>query len=423
MDKKGIGLWTRKESNYGQERNRTVEVLESKRSQLESRAPVAQTWRWCVGPMPEALDEAGEEWHCLGTSTDAPPTALPLWYASLYEAFGEIDGPVTVHRLYAGSRLVAVLPLVAQTGKCRVWRPYQERRYTPFWAFPLDEEVEGAAQEIRRHLLSSADVVDFKYMHAESGQVAHLIAGLGPSQVLVESNEEEADMYTPLDGPRDECLKHMASRLARQTRQHRRRLERQGNLVLSVLTEPDEIEANMTECLELERAGWKGRNGTAMLCLPKVERFYRTLARLAADLGLFAIYTLRLDGRLIACNLSLRTGTRIDALKIAYDEEMAQSAPGNVMNYTIHDRECEEGRFASFHWGNPTAYKLRWTDCSHRLVRVLLFSGSIKGRANFLAYTYGRPLRRRCRKMFARTAEQTSDEQHGESEAPEVIHV
>ncbi len=381
------------------------DVLKRMSAQDEMIAPKVDYWRWSVSSMPEALADAGDEWHQLGLSTDAPPTALPFWYASLYEAFGEIEGPVIVHRLYAESRLVAVLPLTFHQGICRIWRPYQYRKHTLLWAFACDNQIDGVGREIRRHLLSSADVVDLKYVLAESEPIRALIEGVDDSRMTLEDNEEEADVYNPLEAPWDQCLTHMASRLARQTRQNRRRLERQGDLVLSVTTAPEDLEAVVTECLDLEKAGWKGRNGTAIRCLPPVECFYRGLAHHASRAGLLALYTLRLKGKLLACNFSLRTGTRIDALKIAYDEGMSQDSPGNVMNYTIMERECQEGRYTSFHWGNPTPVKMRWTDCTNRLVRLLLFAESARGGCSCLALTRLRPLARKCRDKLKRATE------------------
>jgi CelD/BcsL family acetyltransferase involved in cellulose biosynthesis len=171
-------------------------------------------------------------------------------------------------------------------------------------------------------------------------------------------------------------------------------------VVFSVLTDPDKLEPTMTECLELEASGWKGKKGTAIHCLPKVERFYRGLASQAAQVGLLAIYTLRLDGRLIAFVLCLRDQRRIDALKAAYDETMATESPNNVLYYMILERECRQGRFASFHWGPPYSYKARWTSCINRLVRVLLFADGLRGGCSCWKHTHLRPVVRKCREWL-----------------------
>lgn len=350
--------------------------------------------------MTEALAEAGEQWYDLALSVEAPPSALPLWYASLYDAFGPIDGAVSVHRLYADSQLVAVLPLSMSRGLCRIWRPYQHLHYTLFWAFAFDGQADGAGREICRHLLSTAEAFDFKYMLAHSGPVPHLVHAMDPGTMLVESDPEEADLYNPLNGPWEQRVEHISGSLRRNIDKGRRRLQRLGDLSVSVQTEPDGLERILTECFDLEKAGWKGKAGTAIACLPKTERFYRNLAQLAASEGLLALYTMRLNGKLIAFNFSLRTGRRINALKNAYDETLSSESPGNVLNYAILEWECNEGHYLSYHYGSPTAHKTRWTQCTNPLVRVLAFADSPCGRCCRFAHARLRPLVRRWRQRL-----------------------
>jgi CelD/BcsL family acetyltransferase involved in cellulose biosynthesis len=367
-------------------------------------------WRWTVGSMENGLAEAGEEWHRLSLMSGAPPTALPMWWASMYEAFGDIDGPVSVHRLYAGPHLVAVLPLSLNRSVCRTWRAYQHPWYTPLWSFAFDNGAKGAGQEIRRHLLTTADALDLKYMLADSECTARLLDGADPARLLVESDPEAADVYNPLDGSWEQCLEYLSREHVRVTKKRIRRLERQGTLAMSVLTGPDNLERTLTECLGLEAEGWKGKKGTAIRCLPKVETFYRGLAGRAAEAGLLAIYLLRLDERLIAFNLCLRTQKRIDALKMAYDEAVAKESPSNVLNYMILEQECQQGRFSGFHWGCPTPFRARWTHCSNRLVRVLLFADTLRGRCSHGAYTRLRPVVQGCREWLKRATGGHHDE-------------
>lgn len=360
------------------------------------------SWRWCVGSVEEAVSEAGDEWHRLAVSTDAPPAALPLWSLSLYEAFGEIDGPVSVHRLYLGSRLVAVLPLSLTNGLYRTWHSYRHVCYGGLWAFAFDETVEGAAEEIRRHLLSSADMLDFKYILADQGPVPYLTDDVDPSRHSVETDPAEADVYLDLSGSWDQCQRQLSSGLRKHIRKALRLLESQGSLTLSVQTSSPHLDEIMTECLDLEKAGWKGRNETAISCSSATERFYRGLARRAGEAGLLALYTLRLDGRLIAFELNVRSGKRMDSEKIAYDETLSRESPGNVIAYMIAERECSQGVCAGYHWGSPNPHKARWTDHSNRLVRVLMFAEGIRGQCSRLAYTHARPIVRQCRQVLSR---------------------
>lgn len=297
----------------------------------------------------------------------------------MYKAFGEIGGPLSIHRLYCGSRLVAVLPLTFRRGLCRTWRPYQHLWYTPLWAFALDNQGESVGPEIRRHLLAHAEQVNLKYMLAGSECTACLLDGVDPDCLLVEKEPDTADVYCPLDVSWEDCLAHMSPHLVRTTRKSIRHLEGKGELRIQVVTSASGLHEAMTECLELEKAGWKGRKGTAIACLPPVEQFYRDLASRAAEGGVLLLTMLRFDGRLIGFDLSLRTQHRIDSLKSAYDEEMARQSPGNVVTYMTLERDCSRGWTRGFHLGHPTPSKLKWTNRRNELVRIVLFANTWRG--------------------------------------------
>ncbi len=160
-------------------------------------------------------------------------------------------------------------------GICCSWRCYQHRLHTPVWAFAFDDQTEGAGREIRQHLLRTADMVDLRSVPADTVWATQLINGADPTQVLVECDPEEVDVCIALNKPWDQCLEQISPKLRRRTQQSLRRLERQGTLALSVLTDPGGLEEALTECLELENAGWKGRNGTAICCSPATECFYK----------------------------------------------------------------------------------------------------------------------------------------------------
>lgn len=363
-------------------------------------AVLGDAWHWCVSPLQEALEEAGQAWHDLVLASGAPPAALPLWNASLFEAFGQIDGILSVHRLYTGSRLVAVLPLSLSDGLHRMWRPYQHALYSSLWGFAFDGSVPGAAAEIYRHLLESADTVDLKYLWAQGGPAAKLIEAVESDRISVETDPDEADLYIDISESWDQCKKQFSRGLRRKMNQCIRRLEEQGALVLSASTELHGLDATLSECLELEKSGWKGSNGTAIACQPQTKCFYRGLARRATEAGLFVIYTLRLNGKLIAFELAVRSGDRIDSEKIGYDENFSRFSPGNVIAYMIAERECKAGRFKGYHWGRPTPAKVRWARNRNELVRVLMFSPRVHGRCSRVLHTQVRPFVRGCRRML-----------------------
>lgn len=80
--------------------------------------------------------------------------------------------------------------------------------------------------------------------------------------------------------------------------------------------------------LRLEGKGWKGRQGTAIRCVPADAAFFCELVREAAAAGRLMMLGLFLDGEPLALQCNLRSGTGSFAFKAAYDEDYAEYSPG-----------------------------------------------------------------------------------------------
>jgi hypothetical protein len=80
--------------------------------------------------------------------------------------------------------------------------------------------------------------------------------------------------------------------------------------------------------LELERAGWKGRAGTAMACDSGHASFFVELCHRWAAAGRLQLLALEGDARTVAMKCNLRAGAGIFCFKIAFDEELARFSPG-----------------------------------------------------------------------------------------------
>ena len=88
------------------------------------------------------------------------------------------------------------------------------------------------------------------------------------------------------------------------------------------------IDAWLDEFLALERAGWKGKAGSALASQPETEALFREAMREGARRGRLERLTLRLDGRAIAILTSFLTPPGAFGFKTAYDEAFARSSPG-----------------------------------------------------------------------------------------------
>ncbi len=111
----------------------------------------------------------------------------------------------------------------------------------------------------------------------------------------------------------------------------RRRMEREGDVHFRAM-EPDENpEPWLDAFLTLERAGWKGRAGTAIACHASLQRFVTDTVQAHAAENRLRFWQLDMDGRPVASLFGFLAGSTLWLGKIAYDETLARHSPGALL--------------------------------------------------------------------------------------------
>ncbi len=112
----------------------------------------------------------------------------------------------------------------------------------------------------------------------------------------------------------------------------RRRMEREEGKVRFRAMEPDENPAPWLDTfLKLERAGWKGRAGTAIACRAPLQRFVTDTVHAHATESRLRFWQLDVDGRAAASLFGFLAGSSLWLGKIAYDETLARHSPGALL--------------------------------------------------------------------------------------------
>jgi CelD/BcsL family acetyltransferase involved in cellulose biosynthesis len=128
-------------------------------------------------------------------------------------------------------------------------------------------------------------------------------------------------------------------------RRRGRRLAEAGRVAHESATGGADLVRLVAAFLDLERAGWKGKAGTAMACRSETAALARTLfSEGSGPVGARAD-ALTLDGRPIAVSLALVGAGTATLLKTAYDERLRSHAPGLLLESEIV-RACHETAFA-----------------------------------------------------------------------------
>lgn len=287
--------------------------------------------------------------------------ASPGWF----EAWDAAYAPDAVSRTIGGVR---VLDERAWLGPV----PYRLRRSrTNPQTAVFDPDPGGVTAAA---LLDGADVVRIDYLPDDAA-------------LLAAARRWPGAQVTPHAlAPVVDCRGSYADWLRRRSKRVRQRwpkLERQAFETLGLRYERvaavDHLPAVLAELFALERAGWKGREGSAIADSAADTLFYTGLATRAMAAGALRLALLRDGERLVAFEYAVIGGDRAYVLKVGYDEAFEHASIGHVLA-ARHIRDCcDDPRIAWYdQLGNgmtPAAYKLRFADETHVRWRVTLYGG------------------------------------------------
>ncbi len=187
----------------------------------------------------------------------------------------------------------------------------------------------------------------------------------------------QPDPIVRIEGTWDDYYHVVSKGLRDKVEQAERRLMRQGHLSFEVCHGGPSLVDELRDFFELEAAGWKGRQRTAIANDQKVQAFYTDLAREAASRSCLRLYSCRLNGKLIAADFAILQDRILYLLKIAYAESMKRFSPGHLLRRHVL-RGMFETKEAEIYdlmrgGGEHAAYKQRWANANRRYAILRLY--------------------------------------------------
>jgi CelD/BcsL family acetyltransferase involved in cellulose biosynthesis len=120
----------------------------------------------------------------------------------------------------------------------------------------------------------------------------------------------------------------LATRKRKEVGRQMRRLAEIGEVTVVAAIEPGDVRARFEEFMRLEAAGWKGKNGTALISKSATADFAREAVANRAEAGSVRVDSIDLGGKPIVMVVSFAAGATAYTWKIAYDEAYARYSPG-----------------------------------------------------------------------------------------------
>ena len=339
-----------------------------------------------------------EEWDALVLAMPRPsPYLLHAWLTAWWRHYGE-RGRLRVHVAHEGDRLAAALPLyVTRRGGLRVLR------FVGAGASALGDVLlaPGADPALAARLVEQAaagghDLADLFGLSGDS----RLADAAGARLRLVPRVEAPV---LDLDGDWDALHRRKTSAKRRSLdRRRRRRLEELGAVTIEVARTPDALEPALEDAFDLHAARWRDRPEGSGFATPVGRAFQRDALRAIAPLGVPQIVLVRLDGRPIACNYSLRLGDRLYFHELAFDPEFARYSPGHLCTMETLAEAARTGARRVEFLGGAERYKLDIADRLEPLYQGVGLAATARGRAAVKLRIGAVHLRRRAKQTVIR---------------------
>ena len=340
-------------------------------------------------------DALTREWDELSDTSNAPLWVRPGWIEPWWRAFGK--GEFELFTLRNGGRLRAAIPI----GRSPTMARSPSNWHTPtFGAIAVDEP----ARRLLLGELLATKIPAFTFMFVEEDgpdETALAFAAAAVRRRVLTRALESSPVVT-LTGEWDAYEAALSKKVRTELRRRRRRLSEMGRLEFTVSDGSRDLAQSLDEGFEVERAGWKGRRGTAIASSPSTRAFYAEVAQWSAARGWLALGFLRLDGKALAFDFCIEHGGSHFLLKTGFDPDFNKYGPGMLLRYEMIKRAFSEENLQSYEFlGQSDPWKMQWTDQVRRRLAVQAFD-RLTGIGHWTAYRFGRPLAKKAIAMARR---------------------
>jgi CelD/BcsL family acetyltransferase involved in cellulose biosynthesis len=318
----------------------------------------------------DLISRYAPEWESLCKEHASAPFLRPEWIATYIRAF-EPGSELLLLTANAGGKLAAVMPLVRKScwyagvpmvklagpanahsvqfdiarlpgaaGEAAVRAIWNLLKQTPGWhvlqlpVFPDN----GACQQVMRW----ADDEGFR-----------TLTFLFQDSPILRMQANADGQLSWLGG----TSRHFRHELRRWARLLETEAEGKPQLVLEAEANP----ALLEQFFNLEASGWKGQEQSAINSCEETRVFYDEIAREAAARGYFRLYSLEVNGSMVAGAFGVTTEGCSYPMKIAYNERLRRCGPGQVMFNGILEDCAAVGIKELFFGGDRDRYKTSWT--------------------------------------------------------------
>lgn len=353
----------------------------------------------------EVIERWADAWRVLcDEAVDGQPFYRPEWIAAHIRAFTP-HAKVVLLTVTSAGKLLFILPLLEEMAffsgvpvrKLRAPVNGHSCRFDAVRHSSAQGEAAVAAAWDYLQGLRGWDLLEIQDV-LEGGTISALALAARKNKFHAVQVPNLTNPYVPIP-PDPAGLKKLPvnARLRGKLRSIRREVESHGGTKFLRVEKADQ--SVLDHFYDLEAAGWKGREGSAIACSPNIRQFYDEISRHAERYGYLCMYTLEFNGELLAAHLGLSHRGRYFSPKVAYNEKLPQYAGGHLIVSEIL-QDCASRGIAEYDiTGVSDEWKMKWTSEARPKFNYYIFR---PGLAGSLAHTLRFRIRPALKKLLQR---------------------
>jgi CelD/BcsL family acetyltransferase involved in cellulose biosynthesis len=317
----------------------------------------------------DSIDDVAGAWADLADRVHAPPWRRVEWFRNWHGSFAR--DPLRIVTVEEQGRVAGLIAMELHGGEIGSAANSESPDHsfladTRTAARALAVELVQTGLPLNLFPLPAADAVIFEEVATEAGY-SLLAKPLGGSPYITVTDW-------------DEYSATLDSKMLRELRRRRRRIEETGTLELDIATGGPGAAGMLQEFFDVEARGWKGSENTAIASDARTRAFYESWADMAESRDWLVMAALRLDGRPIAVDICLEADGVHSLLKTTFDQEWSRYSPGSLLRYMMLRRSFGSGAKSYEFLGRDEPWKKEWTTDIRPLIHLRAFPPSIRGR-------------------------------------------
>ncbi len=323
-----------------------------------------------------------EDWNTLAAQFTSPLLRHEWFEVCLDTLYSKGVLPQIV-AVYSGHRLRAVAPLICirRAGVRQLQVPGADIIHEPCGFL---YESEAALLELFHAVFEQGTSLALSRFNVKAPETEFLRERWSKSGFRIDRCGASS-LRVPLKRTWKEFETSMSSGRRSDLRGYRRRAERLGEVEFEVV-EPKAgtLTRHLEELYRVEASGWKGREGSAILCQPHIFQFYTKYAHSAAEAGMLRLFFLRIAGKTVAARMAVEHSNRLWDLRLGYDETFSRCAPGVLLTHETLRYAVECGLDAYEFLGRAEAWEKHWPCEEEQYASMRVYPLSLKGQLSLV---------------------------------------